>query len=82
MASKALNKANLMALDSEILAELLLDAVKGDAARQRRMRMALATDQGPQAVAPDVRKRFATIRRARSYVSRNDGAPRLREAAC
>jgi hypothetical protein len=70
MAGKALNKANLMALDRERLAELLLEAVKGDAARQRRVRMALAADQGPQAVAADVRKRFAMIRRGRSYISR------------
>lgn len=70
MASKALNKANLMTLDREVLAELLLETVKGDATRQRRVRMALAADQGPQAVTADVRKRFATIRRARSYISR------------
>lgn len=70
MAGKALNKANLMALDRSVLADLLLEAVKGDAARQRRVRMALAVDQGPEAVAADVRKRFATIRRGRSYISR------------
>ncbi|WP_339771586.1 DUF6880 family protein [uncultured Pseudosulfitobacter sp.] len=38
MASKAFNKANLMTLDRQVLAELLLEAVKGDAARQRRVR--------------------------------------------
>lgn len=70
MAGKALNKINLMGLDHEVLADLLLEAVKGDAARQRRVRMALAADQGPQTVAADIRKRFATIRRGRSYISR------------
>ena len=44
MASKALNKANMMILDRKVLAELVLGAVKGDAARQRRVRMALAAD--------------------------------------
>ena len=70
MAGKALNKANLMALGTETLAELLLETVKGDAARQRRVRLVLAAGQGAEAVAVDVRKRFATIRKARSYISR------------
>ncbi|MEY8880863.1 DUF6880 family protein [Donghicola sp. XS_ASV15] len=70
MAGKALNKANLIALGEETLAELLLEAVKGDAARQRRVRLVLAADQGPEAIAMDVRKRFATIRKGRSYISR------------
>lgn len=70
MAGKALNKANLMSLGTEALAELLLETVKGDAARQRRVRMALAAGQGPETVAADVRKRFASIRRGRSFLSR------------
>ena len=56
MAGKALNKANLMALGTETLAELLLETVKGDAARQRRVRLVLAAGQGAEAVAVDVRK--------------------------
>lgn len=47
MAGKALNKKNLEALGAEVLAELLMDAVKGDAARQRRVRMARASEQCP-----------------------------------
>lgn len=70
MAGKALNKANLIALGPDLLAELLLEAVKGDAARQRRVRMALSAGQGPDVVGADVRKRFASIRRGRSYISR------------
>lgn len=70
MAGKALNKTNLTALCAETLAELLLEAIKGDAARQRRVRMALAADQGPEAVAADVRKRFAQVRRGKSFISR------------
>lgn len=69
MARKSLNRKNLVELGAEALADLLLDAVKGDAARQRRVRMALAADQSPQEAAADVRKRFASIRRARSFVS-------------
>ncbi|MBU2961878.1 hypothetical protein KO516_13880, partial [Citreicella sp. C3M06] len=70
MAGKALNKANLAALGPDALAELLLEAVKGDAARQRRVRMALSAEQGPEAIAADVRKRFASIRRGRSFIAR------------
>ena len=40
MPKKALNKKKLMALGADQLADLLLEAVKGDAARQRRVRMA------------------------------------------
>lgn len=70
MAGKALNKANLLTLGADVLADLLLESVKGDAARQRRVRMALAAEQGPETIAADVRKRFAQIRRGRSYISR------------
>jgi hypothetical protein len=79
MAGKALNKVNLMALGAETLADLLLETVKGDAARQRRVRMALAADQGPETVAADVRKRFASIRRGRSYISRKTQKTLARE---
>jgi hypothetical protein len=70
MAGKALNKTNLVALGAETLAELLLETVKGDAARQRRVRMALSAEQSPQDMAADIRKRMASIRRARSFISR------------
>lgn len=69
MAGKSLNKKNLQALGAETLAELLLDAVKGDAARQRRVRMALSSVQSAKEVAADIHKRFAQIRRARSWIS-------------
>lgn len=69
MTRKALNRKNLLDLGAETLADLLLDAVKGDAARQRQVRMALAADQGAQAAASDMRKRFASLRRARSFLS-------------
>ncbi|MCC1494701.1 DUF6880 family protein [Cognatishimia sp. F0-27] len=81
MAGKALNKANLAALGAETLADLLLECVKGDAARQRRVRMALAADLGPEAVAADVRKRFASIRRGRSFISRKTQKTLAKELA-
>lgn len=69
MAAKSLNKKNLLTLGADALADLLLEAVKGDAARQRRVRLALSAEQSPRELAADVRKRFAAIRRARSYLS-------------
>ena len=69
MAGKSINKKNLEALGAEVLAELLMDSVKGDAARQRRVRMALSSEQSPKEVAADIRKRMAQIRRAKSWIS-------------
>ncbi|TRD17792.1 DUF6880 family protein [Palleronia caenipelagi] len=68
MAAKALNKKNLVGLGAEALADLLLEAVKGDAARQRRVRMVLNAEQSPAEAAAEVRKRFAQIRRAKSWL--------------
>ena len=81
MAGKTLNKNNLVALGAETLADLLLESVKGDAARQRCVRMALAANQGPETVAADVRKRFASIRRARSFISRKTQKTLAKELA-
>ena len=69
MAGKALNKKNLEALGADVLAELLMEAVKGDAARQRRVRLALSSEQSPKEAASDIRKRLVQIRRAKSWIS-------------
>ena len=69
MAGKALNKKNLEALGADVLAELLMEAVKGDAARQRRVRMALSSEKSPKEAAAGIRKRMAQIRRAKSWIS-------------
>ena len=69
MARKALNKKNLVALGPDALADLLLEVVKGDAARQRQVRLALSADNCPQEAAAEVRKRFASIRRAQRFIS-------------
>ncbi|WP_394349819.1 DUF6880 family protein [Roseivivax sediminis] len=47
-----LNKGNLVALGAETLADLLFEAVKGDAARHCRVSMVLSADQGPEAIRP------------------------------
>lgn len=69
MAGKPLNKKNLQALGAEVLADLLMEAIKGDAARQRQVRIALSSDQSPKEAAADIRKRLAQIRRAKSWIS-------------
>ena len=58
-----LTQANL-----EKLAALVMDLVQGNAALQRRARMELSAAQGPKVVAADLRKRFASLRRAQSYI--------------
>jgi hypothetical protein len=75
MASKkTLTAANLEALGAPRLAELLLEIAKGDAAAQRRLRMAIAA---PEQVAAEVRKRLAQIERSTAFL---DG-PRVRALA-
>lgn len=68
MSKKTLNQANLEKLGAEILAALVMDLVQGDADLQRRVRMELSAAQGPKEVAADLRKRFASLRRATSFV--------------
>ena len=81
MACKTLNKRNLANLGADRLTELLLQTVEGDTARQRRVRMALAEGQGSQEAAADIRKRFASIRRARSFLSSHGQKTLVRELA-
>ena len=45
-----------------------MELVQGSAALQRRARMELSAAQGPKEVVADLRKRFASLRRSRSYV--------------
>ena len=68
MSKKTLNQANLEKLGAEKLAALVMDLVQGSAALQRRARMELSAAQGPGDVAADLRKRFASLRRATSFV--------------
>ncbi|WP_296644955.1 DUF6880 family protein [Roseinatronobacter sp.] len=68
MSNKTLNKANLEKLGAEKLAGLVMELVQGSAALQRRARLELSAAQGPKDVAADLRKRFASLRRAGSYL--------------
>lgn len=69
MASKkTLNVKNLETLGATRLAELLIEISSGNAAAKRRLRLELASTQGSNEVAREVRKRFTTIGRSRSLV--------------
>ena len=67
---KTLNAKNLEALGARRLAELLIEISAGDAVAKRRLRLELAGQESPAAVASEVKKRLATIGRARSFVDR------------
>lgn len=69
MASRrTLNASNLESLGAPRLAELLLEISTNDAAAKRQLRLALADAAGAPEVAREVRKRLATIGKARSFV--------------
>ncbi|NVP54027.1 DUF6880 family protein [Mycoplana rhizolycopersici] len=69
MAAKTtLNAKNLEALGAPRLAELLIEISTGSAAHKRRLRMALAGNHSSAEVAREVRKRLASIARARTFI--------------
>ncbi len=65
---KTLNAKNLIGLGAERLAELLLELAEGDAASKRQLRLELASRSGGDDVAAEIRKRLATIAKAKSFV--------------
>jgi len=66
--TKTLSAKNLEALGVKRLAELLIDLSAGDAVAKRRLRLELAGQAGGAEVAHEVRKRLATIAKARSFL--------------
>ncbi|MGO7368848.1 DUF6880 family protein [Rhizobium ruizarguesonis] len=70
MAAKTtLNAKNLESLGAQRLAELLIEVSMGSAAHKRRLRMELAGNHGGAEVAREVRKRLASIARARTIIN-------------
>ncbi|MGR9241360.1 DUF6880 family protein [Rhizobium leguminosarum] len=70
MAAKTtLNAKNLESLGAQRLAELLVEISMGSAAHKRRLRMELAGNHGGAEVAREVRKRLASIARARTLIN-------------
>jgi hypothetical protein len=69
MAAKTtLNAKNLEALGAQRLSELLIEISTGSAAHKRRLRMELAGNHGSAEVSREVRKRLASIARARTFI--------------
>ncbi len=68
MSKKTLNETNLAALGPERLAALLMEVSTGSAEIKRRLRLELSHNLGPEALAHDVRKRLASIRRTKGFV--------------
>ena len=66
---KTLNAKNLEALGPERLAELVMDLVQGSAPLKREARAALLEASGSEALAGEVRKRLATIKRSKTRIS-------------
>ncbi|KGF70930.1 hypothetical protein LL06_02290 [Hoeflea sp. BAL378] len=70
MASRTtLNAKNLETLGARRLAELLIEVSTGSAASKRRLRLELAGGQGSRELAAEVRKRLASIARARTAIN-------------
>ena len=66
--SKTLNATNLEALGAAQLAELLIEISKGNAAAQRRLRLALAGNAGAVEAGRAIFKRLASISRAKTWL--------------
>ncbi len=65
---KTLNAANLEALGAAQLAELLIEISKGNAAAQRRLRLALAGSAGGAEAARAITKRLTSIAGAKTWL--------------
>ena len=65
---KTLNAANLEALGAAQLADLLMEVSSGNAAAQRRLRLALAGSAGGAEAARAITKRLTSIARAKTWL--------------
>jgi hypothetical protein len=69
MSKKTLNKANLADLGADRLADLLIEVSRGCADIKRRLRLELSHNLGTTELAHEVRKRLASLRKSKSFVS-------------
>lgn len=67
-AKKTVNLENLEGLGARRLAELLLELGGENTEIRRRLRLELAGEAGAEAIAADITKRLAALRRARSFI--------------
>ena len=80
MSKKTLNKANLADLGVDRLAELLIEVSQGSADIKRRLRLELSYNLGTTELAHEVRKRLASLRKSKSFVSWRKRKALVREA--
>jgi len=76
---KALSAEALEALGPAKLASLLMDLAEADSDVEKRLRLALAAAEGPEAVAKQVRKRFSALRRSTRFLDWRQTRPLARE---
>jgi len=76
---KALTPETLEALGPAKLASLLMDLAEADSDVEKRLRLALAAAEGPEAVAKQVRKRFSALRRSTRFLDWHQTRPLARE---
>lgn len=69
VAPKRLNAANLAALGSGRIADLLMEAAESDAILKRRLRLVLAAEAGPEVLGLELDKRLTAIATSRARVS-------------
>lgn len=81
VAAKRLNAANLAALGSDRIAELLMEASDSDAILKRRLRLVLAAEAGPEVLGLELDKRLTTIATSRARVSWRKRPDLLRDLA-
>ncbi|MEO9572869.1 MAG: DUF6880 family protein [Roseobacter sp.] len=69
MSKKTLNKSNLADLGADRLADLLIEVSQGSADIKRRLRLELSHNLGMAELAHEVRKRLASLRKSKSFIS-------------
>ena len=69
MSKKTLNKTNLVNLGADRLADLLMEVSQGSADIKRRLRLELSHNLGATDLAHEVRKRLASLRKSKSFIS-------------
>jgi len=77
--TKTLTADALAGLGADRLAALLLELAEADRDVAKRLQLALAAAAGPEAVAKQVRKRFAALRRSTRFLDWNQTRPLARE---
>lgn len=77
--AKTLTRDALASLGADRLARLLMELADAEPDIAKRLRLSMAAAEGPEAVAKQVRKRFAALRRSTKFLDWNQTRPLARE---